>query len=234
MSAPLSISVIIPVYNAGPWLAATLESVLGQSQPPQQVIVVDDGSTDDSAAVAGRFGKAVQLVQQPNGGCAAARNHGVALAWGELLAFLDADDGWLPEKLARQYAALQAIPTLEAVFGQMEQRCTEGMDPTTILFQPLVQEAYNLNTLLIHRQAFQRIGLFNPAFPLTNALEWLWRARRHALVAQILPEVIAWRRIHGENMSIRERAAVHSEYFRLIKQRLTAQRGQGLPPGENG
>lgn len=221
IAAP-TISVIIPVYNAEPWLAETIESVLGQTTPPHQVIVVDDGSTDQSAAVARRYARYVQLEQQPNAGCAHARNRGVALAHGELLAFLDADDGWLPEKLAWQLAALAETPTLEAVFGQIEQRCDGAWTAQSVTFAANVQDGCSLNTLLIRRSAFERIGAFDPALPLTNAIDWLWRARRLDLVATILPQVVAWRRIHGENMSIRERPQVHAEYFRLIKQRLKA------------
>jgi GT2 family glycosyltransferase len=87
-----------------------------------------------------------------------------------------------------------------------------------------VQDGYHLNTLLIRRQAFHRIGGFDPTIPLTNAVEWLWRARRLGLVSQMLPDVLAWRRIHGENMSIRERSRIHAEYFRLIRQRREEQR----------
>lgn len=214
-----TISVIIPVYNAEPWLAETIESVLGQTRPPQQVIVVDDGSTDQSATVARRYARYIQLEQQPNTGCAHARNRGVALAQGDLLAFLDADDCWLPEKLALQLAAFAEAPTIEAVFGQIEQRYTaEIAEQHRVAFHTNVQEGYSLDTLLIRRLAFQRIGGFDPTFPLVNGIDWLWRARRLGFHAQILPQVVAWRRIHGENMSIRERPRVHAEYFRLLRQ----------------
>ena len=218
LSVVPTVSVIIPVYNAAPWLAETIESVLGQTSPPQQVIVVDDGSTDQSAAVARRYARYIQLAQQPNAGCAHARNRGVALAQGALLAFLDADDGWLPEKLALQRAALAEAPTVEAVFGQIEQRCTADIVEQPLVFAANVQDGCTLDTLLIHRQAFHRIGLFDPKLHLTNGIEWLWRARRMALQAAILPQLVAWRRIHGENMSIRERSRMHAEYFRLIRQ----------------
>ena len=212
------VSVIIPVYNAAPWLAEALESVLGQSAPPRQVIVVDDGSTDHSAAIARRYLPQIQLVQQPNAGCAHARNRGVALATGDYLAFLDADDYWTREKLALQLAAFAQNPALEAVFGQVKQTCTiTAAQPDAVGFGLEVQDGYNLDTILIRQQAFHRIGGFDPTIPLTNAVEWLWRARRLGLVSQMLPETLAWRRIHGANMSIRQRPQVQAEYFRLIR-----------------
>jgi len=217
-TAAASVSVIIPVYNAAPWLAETIESVLGQSQPPCQVIVVDDGSTDHSAAIARHYLPQIQLVQQPNAGCAHARNCGVALATGDYLAFLDADDYWTREKLALQLAAFVQNPTLEAVFGQVKQTCTiTTAQPDAVGFGLEVQDGYNLDTILIRQQAFHRIGGFDPTIPLTNAVEWLWRARRLGLVSRMLPETLAWRRIHGANMSIRQRPQVQAEYFRLIR-----------------
>jgi glycosyltransferase involved in cell wall biosynthesis len=212
------VSVIIPVYNAAPWLDEALESVLGQSAPPCQVIVVDDGSTDHSAAIAQRYLPQIQLVQQPNAGCAHARNRGVALATGDYLAFLDADDYWTREKLALQLAAFAQNPALEAVLGQVKQTCTiTTAQPDAIGFGMDAQDGYNLNTLLIRQQAFHRIGGFDPTIPLTNAVEWLWRARRLGLVSQMLPETLAWRRIHGANMSIQQRPQAQAEYFRLIR-----------------
>ncbi len=99
---PVTISVVIPAYNAAATIAAAIESALAQTRPPDEIIVVDDGSRDDTAAVVERFGAAVRLVRQTNAGCGQARNTGVRAARGNWLAFLDADDLWQPTKLARQ------------------------------------------------------------------------------------------------------------------------------------
>lgn len=211
-----TVSVIIPLYNAEPFLAQTIESVLGQTHPPQQVIVVDDGSTDRSAQIARRYGADVQLVQQPNAGGACARNRGVLLAHGDLLAFLDDDDYWAPEKLAWQLDALRQSPHLEAIFGQIQSIDTTTADQGAAWRSFTAQDGWHLDTLLIRRQAFQRIGSFDPAW-MIDTVEWLWRARRLGLCAQVLPQVLAWRRIHGDNHSIRARPRAHAEYFRLIR-----------------
>ena len=101
------VSTIIPVFNGARYLGEAIESVMVQTHPALDVIVVDDGSTDGSAAVAQSFGDRVFTVRQQNLGQAAALNAGLALATGEYVAFLDADDLWEPEKAARQYLWLR-------------------------------------------------------------------------------------------------------------------------------
>ena len=95
MSADETVSVVIPCYNAAPWLRETIESVLAQTHPVLEVIVVDDGSTDQSAEIAESFGPCVRVVRQSNQGESIARNNGIDLARGDWIAFIDADDIWL-------------------------------------------------------------------------------------------------------------------------------------------
>ena len=115
-------SVVIAAYNAEATLAETLASVLGQTRPPEQFIVVDDGSVDRTAEIAVATSSAIQVVRQANRGAPAAMNAGVELAAGDHIAFVDADDLWAKEKLAAQLRALAAKPHLDGVGGhpQME------------------------------------------------------------------------------------------------------------------
>src|SRR5437667_12630279 len=115
ISRPPLVSVVIPCYNGERYLAEAIESVLAQRYEPLEIIVVDDGSTDRSAEVARHFGDAVQYVCQPHAGAAAARNRGVGLATGDLIAFLDADDVWTEGRLARQVQVLEADPSVGMV-----------------------------------------------------------------------------------------------------------------------
>jgi len=101
-----TVSVVIPCYNAAPFLRETLESVLAQTHPPLEVVVVDDGSTDDSSRIAESFGPPVRVIRQQNQGESVARNRGIAAARGEWVALLDADDVWEPRKLEMQITAL--------------------------------------------------------------------------------------------------------------------------------
>jgi glycosyltransferase involved in cell wall biosynthesis len=105
------VSVLIPCHNAAPWLAETLESALAQTWPNLEVILVDDGSTDDSLTVARRFTQSnLRIIAQPNQGAAAARNRALEVAQGEVIQFLDADDLLAPDKIERQMALLQEHP----------------------------------------------------------------------------------------------------------------------------
>lgn len=116
MSLP-RFSVIIPVFNGEPFLARAIESVLGQSWPAHEVIVVDDGSLDATSAVAAAYGGRIRYVRQENAGVSAARNRGAALASGDWLAFLDADDWYYPDRLRRHGEWISEDPGLDFLTG---------------------------------------------------------------------------------------------------------------------
>lgn len=130
------ISVVIPAYNAGAYLRTTLESVFAQSMQPEEIIVVNDGSTDDTVAIARSFGATV--VSLKNGGPSAARNAGTWVAGGEYIAYLDADDIWAPQKLALQVAALRAYSKPAFSFTDFRRFDTRGFHnaPSGLRAQP--------------------------------------------------------------------------------------------------
>src|SRR5438445_642587 len=115
MSSP-SIGVVMPVFNGAAHLAEALDSVLAQTLPPARVVVVDDGSTDGSAALLRRYGDRITLVSQTNHGQAHARRTGADAAGGELIAFIDQDDVWDVDKLARQVDLMQRFPEAGATY----------------------------------------------------------------------------------------------------------------------
>ena len=128
MTGPL-VSVIVPVHNGARFLAAALDSVAAQDYGSMEIVVVDDGSSDNSAEIAASY--RVRLLQQPNRGVAEARNAGVAESSGELLAFLDQDDLWLERKVSRQVAALEADPTLGFVLTRIDILLVHDIGPLT-------------------------------------------------------------------------------------------------------
>jgi glycosyltransferase involved in cell wall biosynthesis len=116
---PGLVSVLIPSYNRGYIIGKSIESVLAQTYRPMEIVVVDDGSTDETRAVVAQFGSAIRYIYQDNGGLAAARNTGLAAAHGEFIAFQDSDDLWLPWKLQVQVALMQRLPELALVWTDM-------------------------------------------------------------------------------------------------------------------
>jgi glycosyltransferase involved in cell wall biosynthesis len=111
-TAPPTVSVVIPAYNAAWCVRKAIDSVLAQDYRGFELIVVNDGSTDDTAAVLAGYGEAIRVIDQPNGGMSNARNAGIRAARGEFIAFLDSDDWWLPGKLGRQVELLRSRPEL--------------------------------------------------------------------------------------------------------------------------
>ncbi len=154
MSSFPSVSVIIPAYNAAGHIEATLESVLCQTVPASEVLVVDDGSKDHTADLAERFPLPVRVLRKSNGGPASARNLGARESHGEWLAFLDADDAWLPEKLERQLP-LCSDPKV----GLIHSTPPAWGTPERLTFSDLWERNRIVNsTVLVRRQAFEAVG----------------------------------------------------------------------------
>lgn len=160
-----TISCIVPVYNGAAYIGEALNSILGQTLRPFEVIVVDDGSTDSTAEIVAEYHQTVSYVYQENAGPAAARNRGIALARGDFLAFLDADDVWHPEKLARQASRFQAVPDLEYCLTYKrnfwEPCLKHEEDRLRGEAHPITHDApgYVLQTFLAPRTTFEKVGL---------------------------------------------------------------------------
>ncbi len=226
------VSVIVPVHNGAKYLGEALESILAQTRPAEEIWVVDDGSRDDSVAVATRFaGRGVRCVSQPPGGAATARNHGVTLATGSLLAFLDADDLWAPDKLASQWAALAEEPSLDMVFGHVEQFVSPGLDAVTAARLHCPEGSlpgFVPYTMVVRRGAFERVGPFETRWEIGEFLAWFTRARELGLRERMLDRVVARRRLHDTNQGQQKRHR-YGDYVRILKEALDRRRLQGSP-----
>jgi glycosyltransferase involved in cell wall biosynthesis len=224
---PPLVSVVVPVYNGERYLAEAIQSLLEQEHRPLEVLVIDDGSTDGSARVAQQFGPEVHYHRREHAGLAGTRNHGTQLARGALLAFVDADDMWVPGRLARQVAALEAEPELDGVFGRMEQFVSPELDPE--LQQRLRPRLTDLpaltpSTLLIRTSAYRRVAALDPQWTVGEFLDWLLRARELGLKTRMLDQLVLRRRIHADNMGRRERDA-RGDYARILMASLKRRRG---------
>ena len=204
------ISVLIPAYNAGLYLHEAIDSAFAQTHRPVEVIVVDDGSEDETRAVAERYGERIRFTREEHRGAGAARNTAVELATGEYLAFLDADDRFLPEKLERQLAALDTDPGLDMVFGHVREFVSPEL-PTDVqasIRPPAAPSPWTTpNLMLIRRGAFDRVGPFATELRVAETVDWYARAVEAGLGGIMLPEIVLERRLHPRNSGLRERDA---------------------------
>ena len=208
----MSAAIIIPAYNAGTWIAEAIESALAQTQPAASVVVVDDGSTDNTAMVAEQFDDAVMLLRQRNAGVSAARNHGAAQATAEWLLFLDADDRLRPDALAT-LSARAAQSGAAAAYGQcadFDENGTAGVprgDGSMQGSPPAAAKAAfwkapisTPGAALIRRAEFEQAGAWDVRFN-TTADRDLWCRLGVLAGFAFVPKTVVERRVHGSNMS---------------------------------
>jgi glycosyltransferase involved in cell wall biosynthesis len=170
------VSVVIPTYNCARLLPLAVESAFDQTLPPDEVVVVDDGSTDGTAALLGelsaRYGARLTCLRQPNGGEARARNTGVAAARHELVAFLDQDDRWTPEKLETQVEELLSHPEADLVFcaywrltpaGDRALVCLPAWKPEPVhaWHSLIIGSCMTPSTVVVRKRALQAVGGFD-------------------------------------------------------------------------
>lgn len=170
MAESLSVSVVIPTFNHARFVAEAVESVLRQTRPPAEILVVDDGSTDDTAARLAPYEGRIRYLRQPNSGVSAARNQGVRAAAGTFVAFLDSDDVWHPEKLERQMAVLERSPHLGLIgtgtFDWPAERFpAAGRSPELqpVTWEDLVvQNRLTTSSVAVRADLLRRAGPFDP------------------------------------------------------------------------
>lgn len=239
MNPPL-VSVIIPVFNAERFLSDALNSVLSQGYPNLELIVVDDGSTDGSREIIQRTPGKIRYLRQENSGPAAARNRGLEIAHGDVLAFQDADDIWPPHKLEIQLATLDKDPTLEIVIGQVQrvQSSLPTDGPVDKIDVPCF--SVNLAASIFRRSAFERVGPFDERLRFSEDVDWFMRARERGVRMATIEDVTLFYRLHDQNIT-RDKTLTNLNTFRVLKMSLDRRRrengfAESLPalvdPGE--
>jgi glycosyltransferase involved in cell wall biosynthesis len=228
MKAPRAkVSVIVPVFNGERYLEEALHSAVDQSLPPAEVIVVDDGSTDGSVAIAESFRDPVRCIRQANTGVAGARNRGLSVAGGEFIAFLDHDDVWPHRKLEVQVAALRANPDVGIVSGHV--RFLGGAlpgRPWTAEGRREAPAGAYLQATLIRRSVFDRIGLLDEKIGnAADDIEWMVRARDLGVRRLTLDDVTLLYRWHGANTSTDIEAGAAGQ-LEAVKRSLDRRRGR--------
>ena len=224
--ADARVSAAIPVRNGEAYLAETIESVLAQTRPCDQLIVVDNGSTDASAEVARGFGATVELVHEQRPGIGPARNAAMRAVRGEFVAFLDADDLWEPEKTALQLDAFAAEDALQLVFGHVLQFASPELPPEqakSLRVPSEPQPGLYIGAMLARREAIDAVGSWPEAVAVSDGLSFLLRARELGLSQAMLAETVTRRRVHGENHSLNNRGE-RTEFAHHLKRSLDRRR----------
>lgn len=224
-SHPMSatISVIIPLFNGERFIAEALASVLSQTFRPLEVLVVDDGSIDNGAQIA-RAVAGVKVLQKTHTGLAATLNYGVYHAKGDLLAFLDADDRWVADKLAWQVAALVEDPALAMVFGHCRQFTqVQENDEWREIFMSR-QPGVHKSGMLIRRHTWETIGEFTEDDGKHDFLDWYARSVELGIKSRVLEPVLFERRVHDQNMGRRIAEHVRTRYLQTLRHSLLRRR----------
>jgi glycosyltransferase involved in cell wall biosynthesis len=225
VSAPL-VSVVVPVYNGAKYLRQALDSALGQTYQPLQVVVVDDGSSDGSWEVMLSYGGRVRSLRQDNAGVAEARNAGIQASYGELIAFLDQDDWWLPGKVEKQVASFRSeervalVHTGVSQYSEADGALVSGIYDTSVshLLQGNCYEqlllgngVYN-SSVMIRRSVLTSAGMFDPRIPGNTVQDYdLWlRIARHNRLGYV-PEPLTVLRLHNEQGTWNRRAMLTDE-----------------------
>lgn len=217
------VSVVIPTYNQAGFLREAIDSVLAQTYPQVELIVVDDGSTDETPGIIATYGQRLVALHQPNRGAANALNAGIRAARGDLICWLSSDDAYLPPKLERQVAAFAADPsagmcctgwtTVDATGAVLRSTAEPAWihpDPVVSIFW---RNPINGTTVMIPRRVFDEVGLFNEELVAdVDGEMWLRIAARHRIVT--IPEILARYRVHAAAMS-RDTDLMHASKIRV-------------------
>lgn len=218
------VSIIIPVYNGEDYLRDAIDSVLAQTYPNYELIVVDDGSTDSTASIAQSFGLRLAYVYQENGGAASAFNHGLRLAQGEYIAWLSHDDVYLPQKLQRQVGLLEAQPQFGACFtyyyqinaaGETIREMRSAWYPRDQMLRELMRHIFlNFGTVMFRRSCIEEVGYLDECMGYAQDAQMLIRLQRRFELG-LIPEFLLMARVHPAAGS-----AIHAQEVRQHAQQM--------------
>lgn len=222
-----AVSVIIPTYNRAPYIAETIESVLNQTYTDYEIIVIDDGSTDNTREAVGPYTDQIQYVVQENSGSSGARNHGLRLAQGQYIAFLDSDDVWLPDKLEKQITYMEAHPEAGLVYGPYQPVDSNLQPFGTPSATPHHGDAYEdmlggcviaTSNVLMRREATVQVGEFDPYLEMMQDIDYWIRTAQDYKIG-VVHAVLNYQRIHRDNKPRDPRKIHHFSHYILDKHR---------------
>jgi glycosyltransferase involved in cell wall biosynthesis len=248
----MMLSVVIPAYNSGRFIGDAIESALAQGRSDMEVLVVDDGSTDDTVEVVARYGDAVTLIRQANAGAAVARNTGVRAARGRYLAFLDADDVWLPGKIDAQLAHLEQHPEVSLCCTRWELLHPDSsgsyiVDTPKSDRKALAEAGYSkltyadllldcevwTSTVIVRRELLHQVGGFDPALRRGQDYDFWLRASRVTPIHRVDAALALYRMGSGHGKKFAEKNWELAVISKALEQwGVSGPEGRGLSPGQ--
>jgi glycosyltransferase involved in cell wall biosynthesis len=221
------ISVIIPVYNGARYLSECIQSVCDQTFAATDIIIIDDGSVDDTPKIAAEWGLRVRYRRFDHQGVAHARNQGLRLVETDHIAFLDSDDIWIPEKLELQMAALAREAKPAMIFGYVEQFVSGDLtseEAASLKVNSTPIPGVFPSAVLMRLRDCERVGWFDEKLPTGEFIEWSARANDLGIKTVTISDIVCRRRIHRSNSGRGGAAAHGGGYVRMLKQVLDRRR----------
>ncbi len=204
MSCPL-VTVIIPVYNDEEYLAEAIQSAIGQTYKPLEIIVINDGSTDESEKIAKKYLNHIKYIYKKNSGISNTWNTGIKLSQGSLISFLDSDDIWLPHKLERQVSMMIQNPFIQYSVTKILHFLEQGtLKPKSFRNELLDNEVigYLMSTTVVKKEIFNKYGMFDEELKnIAGDTEFFSRLRDNNVNLGIVDETLVRKRIHNSNIS---------------------------------
>jgi glycosyltransferase involved in cell wall biosynthesis len=218
------ITIILPLYNGKDLVSKTIESVLQQTYIHWELIVVDDGSVDDGAAFIERKFPNVKVIRQKNAGVAAARNTGIKAANGDILAFLDQDDEWMPSKLQEQWELLKKDPYCAFVTCNQSFFCHPGVTLPSNFSEKLMEEHRGLvpSALLIRKHALLSVNLFDESLEVSSDFDLIRRLRKANCKEDNVNKLLLKKWYHGDNAS-QNKPILRKEILELLHRQIKGQ-----------
>jgi len=229
------LSVVVPIHDGAPFVAACWDTLCRQSRPPDEVVFVDDGSNDGSAERVRELpGAAIRrlLLCQACSGPAAARNAGVLAAAGDMVAFLDVDDTWPEQKLERALEVFSARPEVAVVRGLVQVRWERGAEASAPAALAAPHRRVNLGACVFRSRVFEQCGMLDPSLRFGEDVEYFSRLQRAGVGIHELDEVALYYRRHAGNMT-RDSKATQQGLFEALARSLASGRG-ARSPGASG
>lgn len=224
----MKVSVVIPTYNQPELVRATVEAALSQSRPPDECIVVDDGSDRDTRGALEPLLQSIRYVRKENGGPASAKNVGIAAATGDLIAFCDHDDLWLPEKLERHVARHESDRELGVTYSRVNRVLPDGrvrrvdprQGPEGMVFAALLRKSFipTCSAVVVRREALDDVGPFDEGFRLSDDYDLWFRLARRFRFGFIEDSLVQYRLYEGN--ASRDNRLLHEEKVQVFERLL--------------